>query len=176
MRKRLWALLILVTTTLIVVAAVAYVSSSAEPDWYEATSPSGRYVAEFPEPPTTRTIPVPGSDTLIQVTEAESGDIMYGLGETPMNGADPIPLDETVDRLEASYGGTTEEIARNTGCLEGVETREVTFNLIRDGKKAPTRSRIFYQDGYAVQAVVSADNELDAEAADRFMSSVASRH
>ena len=108
--------------------------------------------------------------------EAGSGDIMYGLGETPMNGADPLPLDETVDRLEASYGGTTEEIARNTGSFEGVETREVTFNLIRDGKKAPTRSRIFYQDGYAVQAVVSADNELDVEAAERFLSSVARRH
>ncbi len=174
MRKRLWALLILVMTTLVVVAAVAYMSS--EPDWYEATSGSGRYVAEFPEPPTTRTIPVPGSDALMQVTEAESGDIMYGLAEAPMNGADPRPLDETVDRLEASYGGTTEEIARNTGSFEGVETREVTFNLNRDGKKAPTRSLIFYQDGYAVQAVVSADNELDVEAAERFLSSVASRH
>ena len=95
-----------------------------------------------------------------------------------MNGADPRPLDEAVGRFEASFGGTTttQEIARTTGSFEGVETREVTFNLIRDGKKAPTRSLIFYQDGYAVQAVVSADNELDVEAAERFLSSVASRH
>ena len=70
-------------TALIVVAAVVYVSTSTEPDWYEATSASGRYVAEFPEPPTTRTIPAPGSDALIQVTEAQSGDITYGLAEVP---------------------------------------------------------------------------------------------
>ena len=97
MRKRLWVLLILVTTTLIVVAAVAYVSSSAEPDWYEATSASGRYVAEFPGPPTTRTLTVPGSDHVLTSHGGRVWRLAYGLSEAPLNGADPRPLDEAVD-------------------------------------------------------------------------------
>src|ERR1700709_1804925 len=94
MRKRFWALLILIMAALVVVATVIYVTS--EPDWYDATSASGRYVAEFPAPPTTRTIPRPNHQ-LLQVTEARSDDIGYALSEAPLNGSNPRPLDETVD-------------------------------------------------------------------------------
>lgn len=190
MRNRLWIMSALVFTMLIVVGTVIYVSArpgSTGQDWHQATSPSGRYVAEFPNPPTNRTLDVPNSDMSAQLMESQSGDTAFAFSETALNGNNPHPLDEAVDgsiesvraAQEASSGGpvtATEISTRRTGDFEGVETREFRYTVIGgDSKKSTISSLIFYRDGFIVQAMVVADGEADSETADRFLASVASR-
>jgi hypothetical protein len=60
-----WATL----TVLIVLMAAAAVWVGREgSDWQEATSASGDYVIEFPGKPSTKTMPIPDSDSSTQLT------------------------------------------------------------------------------------------------------------
>jgi hypothetical protein len=155
------------------------------PEWQKANSASGRYVAEFPATPTTRTITPPGSELSMQLTEAQSDDIAFAVAETTLNDTNAYPLDEAVDKsIESARSGqesgsagtvTATEISRSTGDFEGVETRKFTYNLFDEDKKATVTSLIFYRDNAIVQATVVANSEADSEIADRFLSSLKSR-
>ena len=73
-------------------------------------------------------------------------------------------------------GATLTEISpRKTGDFEGVESREFRVNVIDGQDKSTISSLVFYRDGVLVQALV-VDERADLESADRFLSSVASRH
>jgi hypothetical protein len=188
MRTRLWIMSALVFVVLIVVGGVVYVSTkpdSTNAQWHQATSPSGRYVAEFPEPPTTRTVPMPGNQSM-QVTEAKSGETAFALTEVPLTEANRGPLDQTVDKaiegaraaVEANFGGpvvATEISERKTGDFEGVETRVANFTIAQGGTNMTMRSLVFFHDGSVVQAMVATEGQLDSETADRFFASLASR-
>jgi len=189
MRKRLWIMSALVFVVLIAVGGVVYVSTkpdSTDPQWHQATSPSGRYVAEFPEPPTTRTVPMPGNQSM-QIIEARSGDTGFALTEVPLTEANRGPLDQTVDNaiegaraaVEANFGGpvvATEISPRKTGDFEGAETRVANFTVAQGGTKTTMRSLVFLHDGFVVQALVATEGQFDSETADRFLASLASQH
>lgn len=173
---------VLVLSLLLVVAAGG--CRSTAPQWQQATTATGNYVAEFPGPPTTQTQSVPGGPLLIQVTLAETGDYAFSILETPLNGATPYPLDESVDRAiegaradrEEHSGGpvSVTDAWRTTGDFEGIETREYGFRISARGEETTVNSVIFYRNDTVVQAIVVYKREADEEAVDRFLSSLAS--
>jgi hypothetical protein len=151
------------------------------PKWQEATSASGNYVAEFPGPPKTETKPIPGSDLSIQMVTFEAGGDAFTLTETALNGIAPYPLDEAVDgaiensRLgqEPDWGTVTAtERSRTTGDIEGLETREYRYDLVGEDDKMMIGGVIFYDGDIIVHAMTVTDSESDAEAVDRFLSSL----
>ena len=151
------------------------------PEWQEATSASGNYVAEFPGKAKAETQQVPGSDLSISFTTFESGGDAFTLSETALNGVAPYPLDDAVDGAvesaragqEAEWGAVTAtERSRTTGDFEGVETRRFSYDLAGGDEKVTMSALIFYRDDVIVQAIMVSDEESDAEAADRFLSSV----
>jgi len=183
-RRAALALSVLLFTTATVGCGVAeqVTQRVAGPEWQEATSASGNYVAEFPGRPTTRTQTVPGSELTLQLTEVEFGGDVYTLSETELHGITPYPLDAAVDNsLESARAGqesssgnqvTANELSRSTGDFEGVETRRFRGELVDGDKKATMSSLVFYRDDAIVQAIVVSNGPVDAESVDRFLSSL----
>lgn len=156
---------------------------SAAPQWQQATSATGDYVAEFPGEPTTQTESVPGSQVSVQVTLAETADYAFSILETPLNGATPYSLDESVDKAiegaradrEERSGGpvSVTDVWRSTGDFDGVETREYGFRVSDPDEQTTVNSVIFYRDDTVVHATVVYRGEPDEEAVDRFLASFA---
>jgi hypothetical protein len=114
------------------------------------------------------------------VTFDADGDA-FSLTEAALNGIDPYPLDEAVDgavegaRLgqEPDWGTVTAtERSRTTGDIEGLETREYRYDIAGEDEKLTISGVIFYDDDVMVHATAVTDSEADAEAVDRFLSSL----
>jgi len=153
------------------------------PEWQEATSTSGNYVAEFPGKPRTTTQSVPGTDLSIDFVMFESGDDAFALSELATNGMEPNPLDEAVDgaiegaraALESEWGTVTAtEVSRTNGEFEDVESRRYSCDLVGEGHEFAASGLIFYRDDVLVHAMTVTDKNFDAKAIERFLSSVRS--
>ncbi|WP_319455482.1 MULTISPECIES: hypothetical protein [unclassified Mycobacterium] len=151
------------------------------PKWQEAASASGNYIAEFPGQPKTETKPIPDSGLSIQMTTFDAGGDAFTLSEAALNGIDPYPLDEAVDNAvenarlgqEPDWGTVTAtERSRTTGAIEGLETREYSYDLVGEDDEVTMSGVIFYDGDIVVHAMAVTDSESDAEAVDRFLSSL----
>jgi hypothetical protein len=170
-------------TVFILVAAVGCAREGN--DWQEATSATGNYVIDFPEPPKTDTMKVPNSDVTVQVTLSEADTGYYALAETPLNGINPNPLDFAVDssiegartKLAAASSGSAKasEVSRTTGDFEGVETRRYRAYLTADGVDYELNGLAFYREDAFVNALVVTDADIHTTFADRFLSSLKSK-
>ena len=180
-RRAAIGLVVLLFTVAAVGCGSAKITELVGPEWQEATSASGQYVAEFPGKPSTRTHTIPDSDLTLQVTELEAGGDAYTLSEAALNGIAPYPLDEAVDNAvenarlgqEPDWGTVTAtERSRTTGDIEGLETREYSHELVGEDEKVTMSGVIFYNGDIVVHAMAVTDSESNAEAVDRFLSSL----
>lgn len=153
------------------------------PEWQEATSTSGNYVAEFPGKPRTTTESVPGTDLSVDLVLFESGDDAFALSELAMNGIEPNPLDEAVDgaiegaraALESEWDTVTAtEVSRTNGEFEDVESRRYSCDLVGEGHEFVANGLMFYRDDVLVHAMTVTDKNVDAKVIERFLSSVRS--
>ena len=153
-------------------------------NWQGATSASGNYVIEFPEPPTTETMKIPNTDLSTHLTQSEADTGYYALAETDLNGITPNPLDMAVDasiegaraRLAAKDSATVTatEISRTTGDFEGVETRQYRVNLTGSDGNFVINGLLFYREDEIVNAIVVNDSDSDPTFAEHFLSSLKS--
>ena len=153
-------------------------------DWHEATSATGNYIAEFPEPPTTESTKIPNTDLSMQLTQSEADTGYYAIAETALNGITPNELDFAVDnsiegaraKLATKSDGavTATEVSRTTGDFEGVETREYRVNLTGGGTDFALDGLIFYRDDTIVNAIVVTDADIHTTFAEHFLSSLKS--
>lgn len=153
------------------------------PEWQEATSTSGNYVAVFPGKPRTTTESVPGTDLSVDLVLFESGDDAFALSELAMNGIEPNPLDEAVDgaiegaraALESEWDTVTAtEVSRTNGEFEDVESRRYSCHLVGEGHEFVASGLMFYRDDVLVHAMTVTDKNVDAKVIERFLSSVRS--
>lgn len=162
-------------------AAMLVGCAGSEPDWQEAETSSGAYVAEFPVEPEHQTQPVPELGAEQAFTIAETDEAAYTITEFPLGPGTEFDLDgsvegtimgalESIEQEVGAQGGFT-EVSRETGEFEGAETRETVADLEAGDQAARLRALVFVRDDVLVQALYVGSASEEDEDIDRFFDS-----
>lgn len=162
-------------------AAMMVGCAGSEPEWHEAETSSGAYVAEFPVEPEHQTQPIPELGAEQAFTIAEDDEAAYTIIELPLDPGTEVDLDGGVEgaimgaleSLEQEVGaqGDFTEVSRDAGEFEGAETREAVADLEAGDQSARFRALVFVRDDALVQALYVGSSSDDYADMDHFFDS-----